>query len=121
MKEALLEAATSNLRHDEAEIPSLTRIFGAARCAHDDIEPALLQDGQRIDHHLVVLMPVKLIWQVKIFLGQLVLFNDLGWIRHQERWRRLSGEANRAGLVRRLRLVFLEVPKRALAPLHNIP
>jgi hypothetical protein len=121
MKEVSLKATTSNLRHDAVEIPSLTRILGAARRAHDYIESALLQDGERIDHHLMVLVSVKLIWQVKIILRQSILCNDFERIRGQERCRRLGREANHADPIRCPGVVFIKVAERTLAAEHNGP
>jgi hypothetical protein len=69
MKKSAIEPTTSDLSHNLVEIASFASIFGAARCAHHGIESALRQDRQRIDHHLVVLVAVKLVWQVEVFLG----------------------------------------------------
>src|SRR4051794_21005861 len=99
MNEPLFKSTTSHLSHDLVEIPALAPIFGAARRAHDGIEATLRQDGQRIDDQLMILVLVKLIWQVEVFCGQLVQRNYLGRSCGQKRRRWLGCEANHADLI----------------------
>src|SRR6185369_17093152 len=121
MKETLFEAETSHAPHDLIEMASLAPIFGAARRAHDGIEPALRQNGQCIHHHLMVLVRVKLIWQIEISFGQLVLRHYLDRICGQELRRWLGCETNDAGLALRSGIECPEVAMRAFAAQHDGP
>src|SRR5205814_1305923 len=118
-KEMLFEPATSYPPHDLIEIAALAPIFGAARRTHHGIEPAFRQNGQRIDDHLVVLVRVKLIWQIEVFFGQMVLRDDFSRICGQERGRWLGRETYYTDLVRRSGIEFPEIAMRAFAAQHD--
>src|SRR6266478_9071771 len=109
MTEILSEAAPFDLPHDIFEITLFTRIGNAARSADNNIDPALRQDRQCINHQLVVLVPVELIGQIKVFHRQTVMLDNFKRYGSQKLSRWLGRETNYGDLISRPRIVLLIV------------
>ena len=85
------EAARFDLPHQIVEIVRLAGVVRTARGRDDDVDTALFENAQRIDHGLMVLVPPELVRQIKIFRRQAVLRDDIG--------RKYSQSGGRAGCV----------------------